>query len=178
MNYINTVKELVDVLAETDLVNFPKVIKNIRFTGDHLGTYATWIDQDYSRNCLARTPNYEIILLCWDVDSKTPIHGHDEKDCWVYQLQGSIEEKRYQEHVGNLSETHRMKLTPGKLTYMHDRMGYHSIENNSGKRAMTLHIYASPIDQCEIYNDEKGCFELKEMSYHTFEGLEVPVSVH
>ena len=60
-----------------------------------------------------------------------------------------------------------MTLTPGKLTYMNDSMGYHTIGNISNQRAMTLHIYASPIDSCKVYNNEKACFEVKHMSYHT-----------
>ena len=53
----------------------------------------------------------------------------------------------------------------------------HSIENISTQRAMTLHIYASPIDECKVYNDEKDCFEMKEMSYHSFKELEEEICV-
>jgi cysteine dioxygenase len=111
--------------------------------------------------------------LCWDAGVTSSIHGHGGKNCWVYQLQGTVDEIRYKKEEECLKETHRTTLTPGGLTYMHDRMGYHSIANNSTERAMTLHIYASPIISCEVYNDSKACFEMKEMSYHTFKGKEI-----
>jgi len=32
---------------------------------------------------------------------------------------------------------------------------------------MSLHIYVAPIDQCQIYNPEKGTLETKVMAYDT-----------
>lgn len=178
MNPIHTVKELSEILKNVSPNEYPKVFRRIRIEENNLKSYATWKKQGYTRNCLVRTPFYELILLCWDVDAKTPIHGHGGRDCWVYQVEGTIEEIRFQEDNGNLIEKNRMVLAPGKLTYMHDRMGYHSLRNHSNRKAMTIHIYAKPIDFCKVYNDTKDCFELKEMSYHTYRGKEVEPTVN
>jgi cysteine dioxygenase len=178
MNHIITVEELAESLDDIDPLKQAKIMKRIQIAAHELEDYATWSENCYTRNCLARTEKYEIILLCWDIGAKTPIHGHGGEDCWVYQVQGTVEEVRLEEQqVGILKETSRMALTPGKLTYMNDRMGYHTIENTSTQRAMTLHIYASPIDYCKVFNNKKDCFEIKEMSYHTFKGNEVEDSV-
>lgn len=177
MNYIITVEQLAESLNQIDSLKHAKIMKRIQIAAHELEHYATWSEKCYTRNCLARTERYEIILLCWDIGAKTPIHGHGGEDCWVYQVQGTVEEIRLEEKVGILKETSRIELTPGKLTYMNDQMGYHTIENNSKQRAMTLHIYASPIDSCKVFNPKKDCFEIKEMSYHTFKGNEVADTV-
>ncbi len=39
------------------------------------------------------------------------------------------------------------------------RMGFHTLENISSSSSMTLHVYAHPIDICEVYNEKIGCFE-------------------
>lgn len=178
MNHIFTVEQLAENLDDIDPLEHGKIMKRIKISAHELLPYATWSKQGYTRNCLARTETYEVILLCWDINAKTPIHGHGGEDCWVYQVQGTVEEIRLKEHAGTFKETQRIALTPGKLTYMNDQMGYHTIENTSTQRAMTLHIYASPIDSCKVFNNNKDCFEIKEMSYHTFKGNEVesPVS--
>ena len=168
MKFINTIEELIAALNNTSLSEYPKVIKKVRFAEDSLLPFSTWNKCGYTRNCLARTDCYELVLLCWDVNAQTPIHGHGGKDCWVYQVQGSIEEMRFEEQEDCLIEQNRMVLHHRRLTYMHDRMGYHSLRNISDQKAMTLHIYASPIDSCKVYNDDKNCFEMKEMSYHTY----------
>lgn len=173
MNHINTVEKLVEILDEIEPNERAKTMKRIQLSAQEIEPYVTWIEQGYTRNCLARTEKYELILLCWDIAAKAPIHGHGGEDCWVYQIQGTVEEVRYEQDAEKLKETNRMTLYPGKLTYMNDRMGFHSIGNISNQRAMTLHIYASPIDTCKVYNNKKDCFEIKEMSYHTFKGNEV-----
>lgn len=167
MNSITTINQLTQILDNTSADQHAKVMKKIKLNVAELEGYATWRDGCYTRNCLARTEKYELILLCWDVDAKTPIHNHGGKDCWVYQVQGTVQEIRYKQVNILLKESNRMTLSPEKLTYMNDSMGCHRIENVSDQRAMTLHIYVSPIDACEVYNDQKGCFELKKMSYDT-----------
>ncbi len=178
MNHISTVEQLTEALDNADPLQHAKIMKRIKIQAHDLECFTTWSKECYTRNCLARTEQYELILLCWEIGAKTPIHGHGGEDCWVYQIQGTVEEMRFEGEDGLLKETNRMVLTPGKLTYMNDKMGYHSIQNISNQRAMTLHIYASPIDACKVYNDQKDCFEIKEMSYHTYKGdeVEAPVS--
>ena len=177
MNQIISIQELTDTLDKADPLDHAKIMKRIKIEASEFEPFMTWSKQCYTRNCLARTEKYELILLCWEIGTKTPIHGHGGEDCWVYQIQGTVEEIRYEQNTSLLKETNRMILTPGKLTYMNDKMGYHCIENNLSQRAMTLHIYASPIDTCKVYNNKKDCFEIKEMSYHTFKGNEVETSI-
>ena len=170
MSPIRSVEDLVDILNSRPLSEYAKIFKRIRFEKDDLASFSTWEKGDYTRNCLVRTPSYELILLCWDTDAETPIHGHGGKNCWVYQVQGTVEEIRFKEVEGdNLEEDQRILLNPGKLTYMNDRMGYHVLRNHSDQRAMTLHIYAEPIDRCKVYNESKDRFEVQEMSYDTYE---------
>ena len=177
MNQINTIKQLAEILDEIEPQEHAQIMKKVQISAAEIMSYATWSKECYTRNCLARTDKYEIILLCWEIGAKTPIHGHGGEDCWVYQVHGTVEEIRLEEHGDTLEETDRMVLSPGKLSYMTDRMGYHTIENTSDQRAMTLHIYASPIDSCKVFNAKKDCFEIKKMSYHTYKGTEIENSV-
>jgi len=178
MNFIRTIEQLAENLDDSDPLEHVKIMKRIRIEAKEIAAFNTWSKQAYTRNCLARTDAYEIILLSWDINAKTAIHGHGGENCWVYQVAGTVVEQRYERQGDALKETKRLSLVPGKLTYMNDHMGYHSISNMSTQRAMTLHIYASPIDSCKVYNFQKTCFELKELSYHTFKGNEVTTAIY
>lgn len=167
MQTIHTIEELIEALDASPANRFAQIVQRINIEEENLKAYASWEKGGYTRNCLMRSDAYEIILLCWDQGAKTAIHGHGGENCWVYQVDGSVEEIRYESFKESMQETQRRMLTPSKLTYMHDRMGFHAIQNVSGQRAMTLHIYASPIDRCRVYNDQKDCFEMKTMSYDT-----------
>lgn len=167
MPKINTIEDLINTLETASSDRFAQIIQQISITEDNLQHFATWVNEGYTRNCLMRSDDYEIILLCWDKGAKTAIHGHGGENCWVYQVSGTVEEIRYIQINDKLKESERLVLNPSQISFMHDRMGFHSIQNISDHKAMTLHIYASPIDRCKVYNDDKDCFEIKTMSYDT-----------
>jgi cysteine dioxygenase len=169
MNCIDTLNELIEKLDKSNPENHGRIIKNMDIPIDEFEEYASWNKEGYTRNCINRTDNYELILLCWKKGDITPIHNHNGQKCWVYQVQGQVTEVRYEENNSNeLIETNRMKLNPGKLTFMHDSMGYHKLKNDTEGRAMTLHIYVSPINSCEVFNPQKETFEFKELEYDTY----------
>ncbi len=172
MRHLNTIEKLTNSLIAHSLNDFPRIIKNANLSFEELQEAASWRSGEYTRNCLARNEKFELILLCWEPNVKTPVHNHGGEICWVYQAKGTIEEVRYDYIDKELIETNRMELIPGQLTFMNDQMGYHTIENNSEHRAMSLHIYACPIDNCKVFNEQDRCFESKELSYDNIFDLE------
>jgi cysteine dioxygenase len=164
---INTIEDLVDCFNQVDKNEKIQALKCIDIPNEFFESYATWEAGGYTRNCLFRNDEFEFILLCWDKGVKTAYHGHDGQDCWVYQIKGTVREERVKEVGGELAICNELTLDEGNLTYMHDRMGYHALENISEGRAMTLHVYANPIEQCKVYNEDKAKFEIVEMEYDT-----------
>ena len=167
MSLITSIKQLIDSFENTRFSEQVNLIKKINIPSSRFKRYATWAEGGYTRNCIAREDDFEFILLCWDSNSKTKIHDHAGQNCWIYQIQGDMRETRFKESDEGFEITHDTVLREGKVSYMHDRMGYHSLENISGGRSMTLHIYASPIDQCQVYNEDTSSFEVVEMEYDT-----------
>lgn len=167
MNEINTLQQLIESLDDADPYERKKIVNHINIPPSEFSPFCYWNEGDYTRNCIEKTPEYELILICWNAHVQTSVHGHDEQDCWVYMVEGELEEKRFDD---NLNVTNSMILTENKLTYMHDRMGYHAIINHTNKKAMSLHLYASPITSCEVYNTELDQFETKELCYDTIKG--------
>jgi cysteine dioxygenase len=172
MDCIDTLEELVEKLDDSNPENHGRIIKKMNIPISEFEEYASWNKEGYTRNCINRTTNYELILLCWKKGDVTPIHSHDGQKCWVYQVQGKVTEVRYEENIaGELIETNRMQLNPGKLTFMNDNMGYHKLNNDTDGRAMTLHVYVSPINSCEVFNPNKEVFEYKKLKYDTHNGI-------
>ena len=166
MQTINSITEFIEKLDGSEIESFPKLIKKLNIPYSEFEKYATWNEYRYTRNCIARTATYEMILLCWNKEQETPIHEHGGQKCWVYQVNGEVEEYRYQkEKTGELTETSKANLTSGNITYMDDRMGYHALKNIYNHRCMTLHIYVLPIDSCEVFCDKKEDFIIKELEY-------------
>lgn len=165
MDPITSVQELIENFDDADPLEQVKIIKNIDIPLTDLLEYASWKPNDYTRNCLARTEDYEFILLCWDGSSETAVHDHANQNCWVYQLDGTVVETRYSGDTQELQVASIGTLSPGQISYMNDTLGYHKIENRSNKRAMTLHVYVKPIEACQVLNEDTDRFEMKEMCY-------------
>lgn len=172
MNKLDSLYALTNLLDKTPVEDYPGILKGVQFDSGVLEPFMTWEAGGYTRNCLAHCDKYELILLCWDGNAVTPVHDHGGEDCWVYQLRGSLTEVRYIQNKDNSAvvPVNEIELSPGKLTYMHDRMGFHSIENRSKNQAVTLHLYASPIQVCNVFNAENQVFEAKELSYDSYKG--------
>ena len=165
MDSITTVEQLIQSFQDAEPSEQGKVLNNIDIPTSDFLDFANWSDDCYTRNCLARCDEFEFILICWDGNCKTKIHDHDGQNCWVYQVDGKLREVRFEGPENNLEVYSDNILDEGEVSYMNDQMGYHRIENPSDKRAMTLHIYAKPIEQCKVYNEESSSFETATMVY-------------
>jgi cysteine dioxygenase len=170
---ITTLPELIEAIdqARTQM-EYKQIVKRIAIPVEAFSEYTYWDDDTYTRNCIARTDAYELLLLCWDKKQDTPIHSHNSQECWVKVIEGDFLEKRFQAEEGQEEPelTHEQQFSDYQISYMNDEMGFHSLHNREGKRAMTLHLYTRPIDECTVYNEEEGEFETKELTYDTIEG--------
>ena len=169
---IESLEELIEQLDHSDPSKQGKMIKQMNIPASEFEAFASWDKDSYTRNCIHRTDEYELILLCWKKGDTTAIHGHDGQDCWVYQLEGKLNEIRYNKNEsGDLIEKKRMQLLPGNLTFMSNIMDYHKLSNETNDRAMTLHVYVSPISSCQVFNAKNEVFEVKELEYDSINGM-------
>lgn len=172
MKKIKGLQELLEALPHCSGEEYLKLAHGMKIDSSELAEYAFWSPDSYTRNCLARSDKYELLLLCWERHQETPIHCHGGEECWVYTLEGNLMEKRYKQK-GDKDlpyEVQRENLQTGSISYMNDNMGFHSLHNIGSERAMTLHLYMNPIDRCRIYHPEEERFVLTELSYDSVSG--------
>ncbi len=168
MDDIDSLDDLINELNRADKQAIPSILKRLQLQKEDFQKFASWCEEGYTRNCVHRTQSYELILLCWSENCVTPIHDHGGQDCWVYQISGELTEKRFiKDDSGALIQTGSNTLTPGAITYMEDKMGYHQLGNEKNELGYTLHLYASPINECGVFNEETQSFETREMNYDT-----------
>ncbi len=168
---ISSLQELLDELPSCCGKDYVNITKGMTIPVSDFEPYIFFSDKTYTRNCIVRTEKYELILLCWDKGQITPIHCHGGEECWVYALQGDLEEYRYTEDQnGHPQKDHTMILKEGRISYMNDEMGYHSLNNISEGKAMSLHLYMNPIDTCRVYNEDTSSFDVKNLKYYSLEG--------
>lgn len=161
---ITKVSSLLLELSETN--NYDEVVKRIQIPVSELSEYLLWDKQFYTRNCVERNDDYELIVLCWEPNQYTPIHCHNKQECWIYMVEGEIDEIQYQldEHEVP-KQINREKLIENKSYHTNDDLGFHSLSNMTSKRCVSLHLYARPIEECRFFSDESKSFKTKKLSY-------------
>jgi sulfinoalanine decarboxylase/sulfinoalanine decarboxylase/aspartate 1-decarboxylase len=153
-----------DALCEANYENYEGLIKEHNINFETLLPFASWSSESYQRICLANNDDCELILLCWDEGQKTPIHSHDGQKCWVYFAKGEFEEYLYAKGDKNRL-LHKNRVEEGQVTFLTDEIGFHSLENRSSGLGMTLHLYANPIKNCQVYSESEEDFVNKEMAF-------------
>jgi len=164
-NTISTISELVDELPDASFKDYARLLRNLEVTKKELEGYAHFCEDNYVRHCFVHTEKYELLMLCWDENQETPVHAHDGQNCWVKVLEGEINERLYKkDQDGELVETKTSLLQKGEISYMNDELGLHKLGALNGK-ALSLHLYAEPIQHCKIYDNEGELVAEKEMEY-------------
>lgn len=113
---------------------------------------ATWLPEErrrashenYARHLLYGDPvgRFSILAIVWDHGQKSPIHGHY---CWcaVGVYEGRLTESYYRESPagGPPVLVDSLRRNTGTPSFDPPSSGIHRIANDSGARAISLHIY-------------------------------------
>jgi hypothetical protein len=163
------IQKLVQLLSQSPTEDYNTILKDFDFESINFSLYESWSNEGYTRNCLFRDADFELIVICWEQGQGTAVHGHDGEDCWVYLLEGEIHEVYFNiNDDNNLQEVGSHKVIPNQLTFMNDKVGFHKLENCCEGRSMSLHLYAKPIENCVSFDETTHSFVTKELSYDTY----------
>ena len=117
------------------LINYKTIIKN--YSGNDWKKFVNINKNNYNRNILFKNKIFEIIIITWNTNQKSPIHGHPDGGCLLKVLKGNINEHFYSKK----NKLIKNKLNTNDISYIHNDYGKHLIVNNSDEIAVTLHIY-------------------------------------
>mgnify|MGYP000005816571 CR=1 FL=1 len=165
---LQSLDDLISALSEGERTTYNHIIHSVNLQSSDFENFSSWSKDCYTRNCIINNEQFELILLCWEKEQITPIHDHGGEECWVKVIEGEFRETIYKEdEKGELNVVKSAISKANDVTYMKDFMGFHSLENLSNKRSMSLHFYAKPIRNCNVFDENSGAFVNKEMTYNT-----------
>jgi cysteine dioxygenase len=144
-----------------------------------LAPYLHFARGRYTRNLIFRDQTFELLALCWDEGSYSPIHNHSGQDCWFLVQQGQFCLEGYRaveggdcpgraclEHVDSLH-----KVGAGALDHRGPLRDIHQVKVSRGTaRAISIHLYAKPFDDCLIYDLKQSECRRQPLKYHSIEG--------
>lgn len=163
-------RELGDVLQP---VRVAATLRGVRIDPRTLEPYHSWSAQRYTRNLVARDAAFELIAICWDAGARSAIHNHADSDCAFVLQHGSITCENYRVSWPDGSAKGRCDLRrastrtlgEGEIDMRSGHLSVHRVGSPDG-RAITLHVYAKPIDSC-LQFDEDGTSRVAYSRYDT-----------
>lgn len=144
-----------------------------------LQPYLTWDRQHYTRNLVDKTELYELVAICWEVGQASSIHNHRGQNCWMAVPIGRLRCQNYRVLFEDL-QAGRCKLERADFVEMDaarpvavdPAQPVHKVFNpvEFGERAVSLHLYSRPFDNCDVYSEEQGTCGTIKLSYTTLYG--------
>lgn len=165
---LQSLDDLVTALSEGERTTYNRILHTINFPANTFKNYCSWSDKCYTRNCIVDNERFELILICWCEGHQTPIHDHGGEECWVKIIEGELQETIYKKNESGVLTVVRSSVSkPNEVTYMKDFMGFHRLKNIANKRSMSLHLYAKPIRNCNVFDETLKTFVSKDLDYDT-----------
>ena len=124
------------------------------------------------------TAAFELIAICWEQGARSAIHDHADSDCAFVLQRGAITCENYrvaypdgfEKGPHDLRRTTTRTLREGEIDMRSGHLSVHRVGACDG-RAVTLHVYAKPIDACTVF-EEDGSARVVRSRYDS-----VPASV-
>lgn len=157
-NKLLTVDELIQALMQEPVTGgYLSILERAAIPSEHFLQYCTWNDKHYTRNCIARTSEFELLVICYEPGQSTSIHDYNTQEAWVHPILGSVVEERFEPpSKGALRKVSSAKLVTDSFSYLHNGRSIHRYINNTEERAATLNLYARPLIKWKVYDERSG----------------------
>ena len=157
-------KKLVEDLKSLAGRSFPveetgAFLTGVRLEPGALEAIATFREDRYARHRIYRDADFELLVLCWKSGQWAPIHGHEGQRCWARVERGRL---RFTEYREVSEDPVRLEQVGdpliGEVGFIDSPENLHRVENlvEFGEDVITLHLYAHPYDECDVYESPTG----------------------
>ncbi|MBL0698107.1 cysteine dioxygenase family protein [Comamonas sp. JC664] len=131
----------------------------------------------YTRNLVYRDARLEVLLNCWDAGAVSPIHDHDGQECWFSVQSGAFLLENYPLESGGLgpgparlgAPTQVGPVGAGHVDFRCPDAPIHRVTATQGP-AVSLHVYAGPVDRCLVFDPRRQRCVSRELRYHSVFG--------
>jgi len=128
-----------------------------------VNSYLFFSPLKYTRHLIHRSPDFELLYMCWSPGQKSPVHGHEGEKCWFRVEQGELQIVNYK--LSDVNIPSKMSVDRAHVGYVDGPADIHLVENHTTERAISLHLYARPFDVCDVYDVTSQQVSKKKLTY-------------
>jgi cysteine dioxygenase len=136
---------------------------------DELVRHVSWPRRGYARTLIHRDDAFELLVLSWAPGSRAPLHDHAGQDCWLVPLAGAFDLDDYAIVAGDrrrawLAPLRGRRVGLGELDRRDEHETIHAVTPVT-PLALSLHLYARPIDRCRVYDLGRNRWSWRRLGY-------------
>jgi cysteine dioxygenase len=156
---------LIGRLLQVDLVTadasaIARILDENRIDEASLSRFINFVPDRYSRNGVYRNAGFELIVMCWPANIRSAIHEHGGSRGFVQVQRGTLEAENYtlvesdrKAGYARLSFDAKRTLTVGDIEIAVPGQDVHRVGSAGGESAVSLHLYARPLDKFFIFDE-------------------------
>lgn len=160
---IQSIDELVkELLRHREPMSYGRILARYAEPTPDLVPYLRWNSKHYTRTCINRNDDFELLVICYEPGQSTSIHDYDSQTAWIHPIVGELVEERYAlTGTGGVQLTEEKRLRPGIDDVLTSGMAIHRFINFGPGRAITLNLYARPMSKWRVYDERTGSSDLR-----------------
>ena len=155
---ITTIRDLVkELLRHRDHTAYADILSRYAVPSHDLEPYFRWNTRHYTRTCIHRNDEFELLVICYEPGQRTSIHDYDSQTAWIHPVMGEVVEERFTPVEGDgIKLAREIHLHPGSVEPITDGSSIHRFTNRGPDRAVTLNLYAKPMSKWRVYEEGTG----------------------
>jgi cysteine dioxygenase len=128
--------------------------------------YVHFTANRYARNLVKKTPEYEVLVLCWRAGQRSPIHDHGSSICAVYTVDGKLSADNYRRtSSGHIRPDYSEDFDQGSVLSI-QTSEIHQVSNlNSADDLVSVHFYLAPLENNFVYSVMEPTYEANRLFY-------------
>ena len=129
----------------------------LRLDDELVARRTAFSDDGYARNLVCRTPEVELLVLCWRPGQQSTIHDHAGSLNAISVHRGVLTSRVFEPAAAAAPGRGPVRLAgedtvaAGGLTGL-DRDGIHQLANLTREDLVTVHLYAPPLLEVTVYS--------------------------
>jgi cysteine dioxygenase len=132
-----------------------------------LDKYCYFSKGSYTRNLIFKNEVFECMTVCWEIGQHSRVHNHRDQNCWMSVPIGRLRVQNYRvDHRDSSRGTCQIvptdiyEMDPSHPSYVNPLEPVHEVINAAefNQRAVSIHVYSKPFDNCEVYLRDQGTY--------------------
>jgi len=156
---------------------FLALVERLRLSDELVESRIRFLDDEYARNLVLRTPHFELLVLCWRPGQHSTIHDHAGALNAISVRSGELTSRVFRPAAGAGQGGGPVELVseepvgPGDPLVGVDRGGIHQLADTSGAPLVTVHVYAPPLLELTVYDTETEAVEKRPLRHSLAQDL-------